>query len=509
MATHTWDYGRAKKRIDKEIESMNGAEVVEYTRTMSLNSIPKTKAYRMDAVHLYADIINLDDILDNTESEGPICHKRTLRFLNQHYRAVHRILEECDAIRVDFHNQRLHAVVAAPYNSETNGEAKRVRKAVAIAQLIIDVLDETGDDDENIPNAKVAVGIDTGTALAVNNGRRGGREPLFLGPPANHAAKHSVSRTPGIYLTNDARATIGLKSVGDSVNTAMTTSEIKDCQDKATLGVTKEQIVKAWRADLDNSPIGAFEFSGHSPPMKTLPIKDLTPKNSRRQEVLSIYADIDGFTSYIADRINDSAGDVVKTLQVLRSELDAALYADFEGRRIRFIGDCIHGVICEGTAQNTDAEASVSDATRAAGALRSSFELAIERLKAYDVDCGELGLAIGFEFGQTAISRLGMKGDRVRCCVSRSVLRSEEEQKRCDGEQTAIGPKAYNRATKAVKETFGSDRRVGNLDYADATERLAEKGDKKAADARAEAFKTSPPAIVAGIDHSVRPHCGG
>ena len=36
-----------------------------------------------------------------------------------------------------------------------------------------------------------ALGIDSGTALAVNNGRPGHREPLFFGQPANHAAKRA------------------------------------------------------------------------------------------------------------------------------------------------------------------------------------------------------------------------------------------------------------------------------------------------------------------------------
>jgi len=59
-------------------------------------------------VHLYADILNLSDMLHVTEIEGEICHRRTLRFLNLHYRAVHRIVQRVDAILVDFHNQRLH-----------------------------------------------------------------------------------------------------------------------------------------------------------------------------------------------------------------------------------------------------------------------------------------------------------------------------------------------------------------------------------------------------------------
>src|SRR6185312_14680929 len=161
--------------------------------------------YRLHGAHLYADILNLVDMLNVTDVEGETCHRRTLRFLNLHYRAVHRILQRVDAIFVDFHNQRLHSVVAKPYDSEV----KRVQRAVAIGKLIIDVLAQTGEDADH-PAAKVRVGIDSGKALAVNNGRRGHREPLFLGEPANHAAKRAGGgRATGMYLTNRTRKGIG------------------------------------------------------------------------------------------------------------------------------------------------------------------------------------------------------------------------------------------------------------------------------------------------------------
>lgn len=505
---HTWDYDRSKARIDAEIEAVRDVEIADYAKKMSLLNLSKRRAVRMDAVHVYADILNLKEILGTTVTEGIRSHQRALRFLNQHYRAVHRILERCEAIQVDFHNQRLHSVVAWPYNSEDDAEAKRVRRAVAIAQLIIDVLKETGDDDEQIPNAVVAVGIDTGKALAVNNGRNGGREPLFLGCPANRAAKHAAADASGIYLTNEARAAIGLKAAPDTSRTALTQAQIEDCQDKAKLVVSKDSVVSEWRRDMRDSPIGKFEFSGHTPPMRTLDIASLTPKNSRRQELLSVYADIDGFTKYVSDNIEVNPEDVVRTLHVIRAELDFALSSDFEGRRIRFVGDCIHGVMCEGTAQTTYAEESISDATRAVGALRSSFDLALERLSHAKVKCGDLGLAIGFEFGPTSISRLGIKGSRVRCCVSRSVLQSEKEQSDCDGRETAIGPVAYKSASLAVREIFGTDRRIKDLDYAEATEQLAERGDKVATEARTVAHEDSSPAVIAGMDYAVRPHCG-
>src|SRR5271154_2168984 len=138
MGTRSWNKDRAAKRIDEKIAAvpLKDIEIKAYVRETELSNIPNTVAYRVDGVHLYADILNVGDMLRVTEVEGETCHRRTLRFLNLHYRAVYRIIQRVDAIFVDFHNQRLHSVVSKPYGVE----ADRVHKAVAMGQLIIDVL---------------------------------------------------------------------------------------------------------------------------------------------------------------------------------------------------------------------------------------------------------------------------------------------------------------------------------------------------------------------------------
>jgi hypothetical protein len=171
-------------------------------------------------------------------------------------------------------------------------------------------------------------------------------------------------------------------------------------------------------------------------------------------------------------------------LHVIRAELHRVLECDFGGRRIRFIGDCIHGLLCEGTAHTTDDGETVSSMVLCAGGLRSSFDQALIELEKEGVETGSLGLAIGFEFGPMTVTRLGIHGDRVRCSVSRGVLQSEEEQLRCNGKQTAIGEQAYNKGSEAVRTCFGSNRIKANLDYNEAVESLAEKGDKTAKAAR-------------------------
>jgi class 3 adenylate cyclase len=485
VATRSWNKDRAAKRIDTKISGLQlkDIEIKKYVRDTDLTNLPGNVAYRVDGVHLYADILNLSEMLRVTDVEGETCHRRTLRFLNLHYRAVYRIIQRVDAIFVDFHNQRLHSVVSKPYDAE----ADRVHKAVAMAQLIIDVLARTGEDADH-PAAKVRIGIDTGKALAVNNGRRGHREPLFLGVPANHAAKRAGGgKSGGIYLTNEARAAIGLKKADNEDTTPLTGQEIATSQGKAKLDVTADQIVKDWKDDLEKNPIGAFEFSGHTPPFSTLDIETLSVKNSRRQDAATVYADIDGFTAYVGANIasDDSAKHVVRALHVLRSELDAVLHSDFAGRKVRFIGDCVHGLTVEGTAQTTDEKETISNLTLCAGGMRSSFNLALTKLKENGTDASSLGLAVGFEYGPMNVTRLGIKGELVRCSVSRGVLTAEQEQSWCSGTETALGATAYKNASDAVRSLFGTGRKRSGLTYDVAVKELSEKNDSSAKAAKA------------------------
>lgn len=504
MSARTWNKGRADGRIQKKIDGLplKDIEIKPYVRDTNLENLPNHVAYRVDGVHLYADILNLREMLHTTQTEGETCHRRVLRFLNLHYRAVHRILGNENAMLIDFHNQRLHSVVAKPYDDES----KRVHRAIAIGQMVIDVLARTGEDADH-PAAQVRIGIDTGKALAVNNGRRGHREPLFLGEPANHAAKRSGGGSAiGIYLTNKARKAIGLGSVTNEDATALTAEEVAASQKLAQLNGTVDQVVDDWETDLKANPIGKFEFSAHTPPFSGLDLETLSVKNSRRQDAVTVYGDIDGFTKYVGDHISDDeqAKHVVRALRILRSELDAVLHEDFKGRKIRFIGDCVHGLLVEGTAQTTDAEETVSTMVLCAGGMRSSFDLALEKLKTAGTDASTLGLQIGFEYGPMTATRLGMKGELIRCSVSRGVLTAEAEQGRCSGSETAIGQVAYNTGTDAVRAIFGSTRKRKGLDYTTAVDELAAKNDKTARAAKAAASSLLQSATTAAQPYAFR-----
>jgi len=83
----TWNKDRAEKRIKSKIDGLavNDIAIKDYVRDTDLTNLPNNVAYRVNGVHLYADILNLEHMLQVTSYEGEMCHKRTLRFLNLHY----------------------------------------------------------------------------------------------------------------------------------------------------------------------------------------------------------------------------------------------------------------------------------------------------------------------------------------------------------------------------------------------------------------------------------------
>jgi class 3 adenylate cyclase len=179
-------------------------EIKDFKRDADLEGIGLATAYRVDGVHVYAQILNLPSLLDTGKTESETSHRRVLRFLHVFQRVVHLALGSAGVKKVDFQNERLHCVVYKPFGDEK----ARIKIAVALANLLSEVLRKANGLHEELPDAQLRVGIESGVAFAVNNGTRGDREPLFLGPPANDAAK-LLGGTPGIFLGRAARRALG------------------------------------------------------------------------------------------------------------------------------------------------------------------------------------------------------------------------------------------------------------------------------------------------------------
>jgi hypothetical protein len=485
-----WNEDRARKRIQDFMDSVPEGDIkVEDFRTFlaearvqkgmaadasvraALVDIPRNRAITTDAVHVYANLIDFNDVLTDAGRETEASHRRALEFLHAHYQGCDELIDEFEMQRVDFHGSRLHAVVLAPEGAENEGE--RVRIAVAFSAAFREMVERLG---EKHPNFKtgVCIGIDSGPAVAIDSGRRGEREPLFIGSPANHAAKLADKSEEGLNLSPRAASTIGqaaeplAKSVflneeverrylGDEITTAGIRQSANERLEKAYAAVI-ESLDARIKSD---SGEAAFRFHHKEPPLKDLVYAEHPPSNAIRMDLASIFADVDNFTAYIDDAIaTGGIAEAVANLHVIRAEMGAVLRDDFGGRKVRYIGDCVHGLLAEGSKTETDAMDTMKKSVDAAAGLRSSFELCRQMLPGIE----DLGLAIGIDYGTTPICRLGLRGDAsVRAAASRATCVSEAEQRRCNGIETALGENAYRQSPASVREAFGNERILQNL----------------------------------------------
>jgi hypothetical protein len=495
-----WNKGKARARIARFIDSVPQGDIrVEDFRSFvaevklskgltadtaaaraALVDIPRNRAITTHGVHVYANLINFNSVLTEIGRETEASHRRALEFLHAHYQACDLLIDEFEMQRIDFHGGRLHAVVLAPEGLENEGE--RVRVAVAFAAAFRELTRRLGQEFPRFQTG-VCIGIDSGPAVAIDSGRKDEREPLFVGSPANHAAKLAAGDQEGVNLGRRAADALnrpmGLGQtkvflteefskgfLTDQVETARGFSTANQRLEKAY--ETASQTIADW--DSANLNGASFKFHHKEPPLKDLVYADHPPSNAIRMELASIFADIDNFTAYIDNAIvTGRVAEAVANLHVIRAEMGAVLRDDFKGRKVRYIGDCIHGLIAEGTRAETDAKETIRAAVDAAAGIRSSFDLCKDLLQGV----ADLGLAIGIEYGPTPVCRLGLRGDgSVRAAASRATCSSEAVQQLCNGTETALGEAAFQAAPVSIRLVFsGAGHKVPNFDV-DAAEML-------------------------------------
>lgn len=486
----TWNEDRARRRIREFADSVPdsditvedlGAFLVEARVRKGVTSdasvraalvdIPRNRAILTDAVHVYANLIDFNDVLIDAGRETEASHRRALEFLHAHYQSCDELIEEFEMQRVDFHGSRLHAVVLSPEGEEN--EAERVRVAVAFSAAFREMVKRLG---EKYPHFKTrtCIGIDTGRAVAIDSGRSDEREPLFIGRPANHAAKLANTGEEGLNMSPHVGSVLGRVvdplakrvSLSEEVERRYLGDELATANDRRTANERLEKAYAAVLEDLEvrikaNSGGAVFRFHRKEPPLKNLVYADHPPSNAIRMDLASIFADLDNFTDYIDNAIsNKTVAEAVANLHVIRAELAAVLRDDFSGRKVRYIGDCLHGLIAEGSKLETSSMETMKASIDAAAGLRSSFELCRDMLPGID----GLGLAIGIDYGATPICRLGLRGEAsVRAAASRATCISEAEQQRCSGTETALGDSAYRNSPARIREIFGRERIIQNL----------------------------------------------
>jgi len=179
----------------------------------------------------------------------------------------------------------------------------------------------------------------------------------------------------------------------------------------------------------------------------------------------SLFADIDGFTSFVDGAIqrgSEAIKKAVMTVHVIREELNDVLGEDFGGKRIRFIGDCIQGCLAAGKTEDDPASA-VRDGVLCASGMRESFALCQKIVN----PGSSIDLAVGIEYGPVPLTRLGDPGtDSVRCAAGRAVVQAEREQQAISGGGIRLGAQAMAVASAVVRKHFAAASSIMSYDSA-------------------------------------------
>lgn len=452
----SWNQDRAKSRIREHLKT-----VPDVDRNIALDSMglakrgllsrmPLRKAFVVEGAHLYGQLLDFEDLVTEQGQETEAAHRRLLRFLNMHYRVWDSLVDGGDGDRIDYHGARLHAVVASPVGDP----AAQTERAVALARKLTEAAQKVGEA-HGFPS-RIRFGIDHGKCLAMTTGRATHeKDTLFLGRPANHAAKLVASGAEeGIFLTEEAQKRVAAAAIHKHPG-GLTLDEayIATAAGKYAF----DSLDRTASAIASDSSEPMFRFNRPKLPLSSVRFSELSPANSIRMGMASIFADIDGFTNFVDQSIqggSEAIRDAVTIVHVIREELNSVLKDDFGGKRVRFIGDCIHGCVAEGERAD-DATGSVREAALCASAMRSSFDLCLEAVQSN----AAIDLAVGIEYGPTPMTRLGHRGDdSVRFAASRGTINAERTQQTIEHGGIRLGAVAAAVADPTVRKHFLSGR---------------------------------------------------
>jgi len=383
--------------------------------------------------HVYIHISNfshLASVKDSTENY----YKRLIQAVHIYERAITRIVTDLGGVLIHFQGPKLHALFYRPIEQGEQLATRAVLLQLILKDFVKTIFNPAFPDGEDFT---IAGGADLGNAIGTMDGMNGDRELLFLGSPANHAAKiissaHRLRLTPHLYdaLPNDLKALCIQTDDGPYQVQSVPSTTLDTLLNTHGLTWNRARSARQIQNDKEQFPLEAIRYSAAEAPID---LDQLSIFNNKRVCAASIFADISGFTRYIDTATSrEEMQMALKVFHVIRKETARIITTDFDGLRIQYQGDRIQGLFHLPQDQE---KTIVKKVVEAAIGLQSAMEYP---LKACLPQAKDLRLAIGIDIGTTLVSQLGARGQRDRICLGEAVERAAQFEERSAGGQIAI-----------------------------------------------------------------------
>lgn len=265
-----WDYTRSKDRIQKHLDNMGEIKVEKLKRDADLNNLlSETCCREIYGAHVYVHVSNFAH-LASQDADDQDTYKEFIRAMHLYQREVARIVEGediFDGVRIHFQGPKLHALFFRPIDDGAKIATKAVLLQLVLKDFVSSVFNPAFPD---LGDFRVAGGADLGTAIGTRNGSHGDRELLFLGAPANHAAK-IISSHGRLRLTKQVYDELpdDLREICTAVEgetdlyqlKAVTQARLDELTAKYDVGWDRDASKKRIEADQEQFPLSKVAYS--------------------------------------------------------------------------------------------------------------------------------------------------------------------------------------------------------------------------------------------------------
>lgn len=461
-----WNEEAVKARIKNRDFKSTEVTITDLVKGKDFFSLGTKEGRKVFGSHVYIDVPNYNELVGNCKNDKEK-QKKIVRGINTLKRVQDDILKDQSLELIQVQSARTHAINYRPFSDDSKLTENSVVSAISHLTYIYEGFNVVFDD---LDNFRSAIGISTGDFLLVKVGVQGQREVISLGDAANKGAK-IIAGSGNIIICKrtydllpddlqdlfekNGNNTYKASGVRWSKHPTLKDKYAKDFDIDALIGITRDYKESLPLADINISK-----------PTVEIDFESLTEKNCKRFEGLVIFADLDGFSSYIKKaQDNDELENIVRVIHGIVAEFQSAV-KDIGGLPVQVRGDCLISVLHlpyddEETAKRAEL------AVKVATALQSSMV----ELNEYFDEYPDLKVAIGVESGLSIATRLGKQGKKERVVIGLPPIESETiQQKFAEGGDTRITEKVYKeledeKLKKHFKKQVTDDYRAKNLTF--------------------------------------------
>jgi class 3 adenylate cyclase len=339
----SWDYEQSMQRVQQHLDGMGDIEVERLVREMNLENLSETVCRQIYGAHVYCEIRNLSAMLGSLTADDD--RKRLIQAVHIYQREVNRIVDAVGGVRIHFQGSRVHVLIYRPIRDAEEIATKAVLLQVILARFGVIFSDEFA----ALPDLDLRNGSDIGEAIGTRNGVQGDRELLFLGSPANHAAKllefgsaRRVTAAVRDALPADLTPLLEADPGGDYRLVSVAKSELADLLMRYEVDWDEDASLQRLKDDRDLFPQIKAEMSGAE---TAIAFDELSFFNSKVVEGASLFGDVSGFTAYIDGAATTSdQKEALRVFHAIRLEMARVVKDDFDGVRVQFQGDRVQAL---------------------------------------------------------------------------------------------------------------------------------------------------------------------